>query len=45
MKYQYTFRKLNLTILALMAFATLSINANPNNITNATLKIDRKVAR
>jgi hypothetical protein len=38
MKYQHVFRKLNLTILALMAFATLSIEANTT--ANAGLKID-----
>ncbi len=41
MNYQHTFKKINLTILALMVFATLSINAKANNATNAGLKIDR----
>ena len=41
MKYQHTFKKINLTILALVAFATFSIEAKANTSTNAGLKIDR----
>ena len=41
MKYQHTFKKINLMILALIAFAAFSIEAKANTNSNAGLKIDR----
>lgn len=41
MKNQYGFRKLNILILGLMAFAVFSVSAKPNDTINASLKIDR----
>ncbi len=41
MKYQHTFKRFNLTILALIAFAAFSIEAKANTNNNAGLKIDR----
>jgi dipeptidyl aminopeptidase/acylaminoacyl peptidase len=41
MKNQYGFRKLNILILSLMAFAVFSVQAKPNDRINASLKIDQ----